>query len=164
VALNGGMMRTLFALVFLLVSAVDTAAPGSVRFRATLTDARSALLAYPRVRELNLTKAQLQSAAGDRVVMLDRTRGLKWTWLMLSWQKGTPADEYWLSAAGVVGTKDEAIFAVEAVDEQRVKIRCAKDCRITFAVAERDPETVDVAADAEVIVPFGATIDLAPGA
>src|SRR4051794_34176425 len=95
-------------------------------FHLRLTDGRTGLMANPRFAELNVSEAQLERAEQDRVMLLDRTTGTSWKWLMLSWIEKDPRPEQ------VV----DADLGLTAGTDKRVKVRCLQTrCEILAMTA-----------------------------
>jgi len=128
-----------------------------VAFHIRLTDARTALLANPRFDELKISPEQLERAAHDRVMLLDHTSGMHWTWLMLGWPEGKPPAEHGLNGRGVALPGKDADFSVTPKSEETVTIRCLHEqCRIEKATLKKD-ESTDVPFDSDVTVAWPAS-------
>ena len=131
-------------------------------FHVTLTDGRTALQANPKFEELKLSEAQLADAAKGRVMMLDRTSGTHWNWLMLSWLDKKPAPEHGINDAGVGVVGKTADVSLTPIDNETFSLRCLHDqCEVTTArdgksekVALKKGESKKVAFDSDVRVVF----------
>ena len=103
-------------------------------FHVTLTDGRTALQANPKFEELKLSEAQLADAAKGRVMMLDRTSGTHWNWLMLSWLAKKPAPEHGINDSGVGVVGKTADVSLTPIDNETFSLRCLHDqCEVTTA-------------------------------
>ncbi|HEY0371054.1 MAG TPA: hypothetical protein VGD79_03590 [Thermoanaerobaculia bacterium] len=131
-------------------------------FHVTLTDGRTALQANPKFDELKLSEAQLQDAAKGRVLMLDRTSGAKWNWLVLSWLDNKPAPEHGLNESGVGVVGKTADVSLTPIDDQTFAVRCLHDdCAVTSSrdgkaekAALKRGESQQVPFDSDVRVTF----------
>lgn len=143
-------MRILL-IVLTLAAALPTLAD-SYRFHLTVTDGRTALLSNPDFDKLHLSAEQVESAAKDRVMMLDQTDGMQWRWLMLS----HVAKQQTIDASGANGDHDDV--GLTASGENAVELRCLHDaCEVSIGgetVSLKNGETVTVSSDSHVEVSF----------
>jgi hypothetical protein len=117
------MRRIVLVLTAALIASPLLAADG-YSFHLKVTDGKSALLANPDFEKLHMPPAQLEKAAGNRVLLLDHAKDAHWVWLMLSWLDRKPADEYGIDSHGVAGLAAGADFGLTPVDNDTVRIRC----------------------------------------
>jgi hypothetical protein len=149
------------AAAILLTLAFTASAETIIAFRVTLTDGRTALKANPKFDELNLPKEQVQRAARDRVLLLDHTAGMKWTWLMLSWLENRPAAEYGLNVSGTAPVDKGADVGLTPVDEQTFKVRCLHErCELTVARGE-EKQTTTLTSGQSQNVAYGSDVRVA---
>jgi len=131
-------------------------------FHVTLTDGRTALQANPNFEQLKMSEEQLQDAAKGRVLMLDRTSGAKWNWLMLSWLDKKPAPEHGLNESGVGVVGKTADVSLTPIDANTFAVRCLHDkCEVTSSrhgkaekVTLKNGQTQTVRFDSDVRVVF----------
>src|SRR5947207_10563034 len=90
-------------------------------FHLTVTDAKTALLANPSFEQLHMPAVQLERAANDRVVMLDRTTGAHWVWLMFSWR---PGKEQLFNTRGSGNRDEDSDVGITANENGTIRIRC----------------------------------------
>ena len=153
-------MRVLSAILapwMLFVAAAALGADG-YKFHIRVTDGRTGLLANPQFSELKLAPGVLDHAAGDRVIVLDRTTGTHWTWLMLSWPRDRPAVEYTINATGSARPGAEGDISLRPNDDGTIRTRCLRgECviRVTtsnmlrFSVTLKKGETKDLPLDSD---------------
>jgi hypothetical protein len=128
------MRNATTALLLALAVAVTASAETTIAFHVTLTDGRTALEANPNFAELKMSDEQLQRAANSRVLLLDRTSGTKWTWLILSWLETHPDAENRLNESGVAAVGKNADVGVTPLDENTFRVRCLRErCEVTIA-------------------------------
>ena len=146
------MKRLAIALLFTF--AASASEPTTIAFHVQLTDARTALRANPQFEQLNLTEEQVERAAKDRVLMLDKTAGTKWTWLMLSWPEGKSV-EHGLNIRGGATVGTNADMSLKPVDEKSVQVRCLREaCVLNESIKMKKDQTHTVAFDSDIKVVF----------
>ena len=150
-------MRRTLLLSALALLAVSASATDAWKLRVTVTDGRSALLANPRFAKLNLAEDQLERAAQRRAVMLDRTTGTKFEWLMLTGSDTVRTPEHTIGERGSA-KRDAADLGFTDREDGTVRVRCLRaGCRITIGdkvIDLKRDETADVASGSELGIAF----------
>lgn len=160
------MCRRVAAAVLLAsFAAIPLFAADLYRFHIKVTDGETALRAHPALAELHLTEEQIARAADDRVVLLDRTEGLDWGWLTMSWLYDGPPPEFALDEHGSARSASDADFSVTPIDYRKFRVRCGRElCRFGTTSPDgrevttelRRGETAELRFDSDVDVGFPA--------
>lgn len=136
------MRRLALALLFAAMFTSSAVAADQYEFQVRLTDGKSALLANPDYATLGISPEQLERAANDRVVMLDRTSGTRWRWLMLSWLEEKPDVEQTIATRGAA-PRESADLALSAGARGHFRVRCLREeCSVRVTPADGDAQSV----------------------
>jgi hypothetical protein len=153
-------MRNIVLAVTLAAITLPAAAADHYKFRVRVTDGRTGLLSNPDVDKLAMPAEQLERAAGDRVIVLDRTDGTHWRWLMLSWIDKNPKPEQRINDRGANGPAAEADLGVTASGENEVSVRCLREqCQLAVSAADRQ-DRFTLAKGQSRTVPSDAEVEL----
>lgn len=152
------MRNATTAVLLALAVAVTASAETAIAFHVTLTDGRTALQANPNFADLKISDEQLQRAAGNRVLLLDRTAGTKWTWLILNWMESHPDAENGLNESGVAAVGKNADVGVTPIDDHTFRVRCLRErCEVTIA-RDAEKQTVTLRKDQSQTAPFDSDV------
>ena len=121
------MSRAAYLIASIVLCAASLSAADHYQFHINVTDGRTGLMANPKFKELKISPEQLEHARNDKVIVLDRTEGAHWNWLMLSVLDKDPGVEYRINDRGVAGTPESADIGLTAGKNGNFSIRCLRD-------------------------------------
>ena len=142
------MNRHLYTILVAVLLAVPALAGDGYSFNIQVTDGRTGLHANPDFATMDITPEQLERAAGDRVVVFDKTTGPHWRWMMLSWFDNDRTVEQRINDRGVARTVESADFGISAGRNGHFRLRCMRDeCAVTVTGADEKPGTLTLKRD-----------------
>jgi hypothetical protein len=130
-----------------LLALPAAAAEDAYSFHVRSTDGRTALQANPNLAELKMTPEQLERAAKDRVLLLNRTSGSYWSWLMLSWPEKTEV-EHGINLKGTGKPDSTADLGLAPKEDGTIRVRCLREqCRLNVTLADDSLKTAELKND-----------------